>query len=87
MLVGQTLIISQSSAPSESSQTEVPSSTPETEDPEEEQPEEEPEENASASPRTHTVQDGDSLWDISIQYDVSVEQLQQLNPDISKSNV
>ena len=85
MLVGQTLIISQSSAPSESSQTEVPSSTPETEDPEEEQPEEEPEENASASPRTHTVQDGDSLWDISIQYDVSVEQLQQLNPDISKS--
>lgn len=85
MLVGQTLIISQSSAPSESSQTEAPSSTPETEDPEEEQPEEEPEENASASPRTHTVQDGDSLWDISIQYDVSVEQLQQLNPDISKS--
>ena len=85
MLVGQTLIISQSSAPSESSQTEAPSSTPETEDPEEEQPEEDPEENASASPRTHTVQDGDSLWDISIQYDVSVEQLQQLNPDISKS--
>lgn len=85
MLVGQTLIISQSSAPSESSQTEAPSSTPETEDPEEEQPEEDPEENASASPRTHTVQGGDSLWDISIQYDVSVEQLQQLNPDISKS--
>lgn len=85
MLVGQTLIISQSSAPSESSQTEAPSSTPETEDPEEEQPEEEPEENASASPRTHTVQDGDSLWDISIQYDVSVEQLQQLNPEVSKS--
>ena len=85
MLVGQTLIISQSSAPSESSQTEAPSSTPETEDPEEEQPEEDPEENASASSRTHTVQDGDSLWDISIQYDVSVEQLQQLNPDISKS--
>lgn len=85
MLVGQTLIISQASAPSESSQTEAPSSTPETEDPEEEQPEEDPEENASASPRTHTVQDGDSLWDISIQYDVSVEQLQQLNPDISKS--
>lgn len=85
MLVGQTLIISQSSAPSESSQTEVPSSTPETEDPEEEQPEEEPEENASASPRTHTVQDGDSLWDIATQYDVSVEQLQQLNPEVSKS--
>lgn len=85
MLVGQTLIISQSSAPSESSQTEAPSSTPETEDPEEEQPEEEPEENASASPRTHTVQDGDSLWDIAIQYDVSVEQLQQLNPEVSKS--
>lgn len=85
MLVGQTLIISQSSAPSESSQTEAPSSTPETEDPEEEQPEEEPEENASTSPRTHTVQDGDSLWDISIQYDVSVEQLQQLNPEVSKS--
>ena len=85
MLVSQTLIISQSSAPSESSQTEAPSSTPETEDPEEEQPEEEPEENASASPRTHTVQDGDSLWDISIQYDVSVEQLQQLNPEVSKS--
>ena len=85
MLVGQTLIISQASAPSESSQTEAPSSTPETEEPEEEQPEEEPEEDASASPRTHTVQDGDSLWDIAIQYDVSVEQLQQLNPDISKS--
>lgn len=85
MLVGQTLIISQSSAPSESSQTEAPSSTPETEDPEEEQPEEEPEENASASPRTHTVQDGDSLWDIATPYDVSVEQLQQLNPEVSKS--
>lgn len=85
MLVGQTLIISQSSAPSESSQTEALSSTPETEDPEEEQPEEEPEENASASPRTHTVQDGDSLWDIATQYDVSVEQLQQLNPEVSKS--
>ena len=85
MLVGQTLIISQASAPSESSQTEAPSSAPETEEPEEEQPEEEPEEDASASPRTHTVQDGDSLWDIAIQYDVSVEQLQQLNPDISKS--
>lgn len=85
MLVGQTLIISQVSAPSESSQTEAPSSTLETEEPEEEQPEEEPEEDASASPRTHTVQDGDSLWDIANQYDVSVEQLQQLNPDISKS--
>lgn len=85
MLVGQTLIISQASAPSGSSQSEAPSFTPETEEPEEEQPEEEPEEDASASPRTHTVQDGDSLWDIAIQYDVSVEQLQQLNPDISKS--
>lgn len=85
MLVGQTLIISQASAPSESSQTEAPSSTSEEEKPEEEQPEEESEEDASASPRTHTVQDGDSLWDIAIQYDVSVEQLQQLNPDISKS--
>lgn len=84
MLVGQTLIISQASAPSSSSQTETPSSTSEEEEPEGEPKEEESEE-SSDSPRTHTVQDGDSLWDIANQYDVSVEQLQQLNPDISKS--
>ena len=90
MLVGQTLIISQASDPSDSQES---SSSPAEDAPAEEAPSEEEspaeEETASAeessSSRTHTVQDGDSLWDIAIQYDVSVEQLQQLNPDISKS--
>ena len=90
MLVGQTLIISQAS---DSSDSQESSSSPAEDAPAEEAPSEEEspaeEETASAeessSSRTHTVQDGDSLWDIATQYDVSVEQLQQLNPDISKS--
>ena len=101
MLVGQTLIISQASDSSDSQESssspaedapaeEAPS---EEESPAEEAPSEEEspaeEETASAeessSSRTHTVQDGDSLWDIATQYDVSVEQLQQLNPEVSKS--
>ena len=90
MLVGQTLIISQASDPSDSQES---SSSPAEDAPAEEAPSEEEspaeEETASAeessSSRTHTVQDGDSLWDIATQYDVSVEQLQQLNPEVSKS--
>lgn len=90
MLVGQTLIISQAS---DSSDSQESSSSPAEDAPAEEAPSEEEspaeEETASAeessSSRTHTVQDGDSLWDIATQYDVSVEQLQQLNPEVSKS--
>ena len=90
MLVGQTLIISQAS---DSSDSQESSSSPAEDAPAEETPSEEEspaeEETASAeessSSRTHTVQDGDSLWDIATQYDVSVEQLQQLNPEVSKS--
>ena len=90
MLVGQTLIISQAS---DSSDSQESSSSPAEDAPAEEAPSEEEspaeEETASAeessSSCTHTVQDGDSLWDIATQYDVSVEQLQQLNPEVSKS--
>ena len=85
MLVGQTLIISQAS---DSSDSQESSSSPAEEAPsEEESPAEEETASAeeSSSSRTHTVQDGDSLWDIATQYDVSVEQLQQLNPEVSKS--
>ena len=90
MLVGQTLIISQAS---DSSDSQESSSSPAEDAPAEEAPSEEEspaeEETASAeessSSRTHTVQDGDSLWDIATQYDVSVEQLQQRNPEVSKS--
>ncbi len=78
MLVGQTLIISQAS---DSSDSQESSSSPAEDAPAEEAPSEE----ESSSSRTHTVQDGDSLWDIATQYDVSVEQLQQLNPEVSKS--
>lgn len=78
MLVGQTLIISQAS---DSSDSQESSFSPAEDAPAEEAPSEE----ESSSSRTHTVQDGDSLWDIATQYDVSVEQLQQLNPEVSKS--
>lgn len=79
MLVGQTLIISQASDPSDSQES---SSSPAEDAPAEEETASAEE---SSSSRTHTVQDGDSLWDIATQYDVSVEQLQQLNPEVSKS--
>lgn len=87
MLVGQTLIISQKSSPADSAESDAePSSTEETPAPEDaEEKDSEQEEAKAQTPRTHTVQDGDSLWDIALTYDVSVEQLQQLNPDISKS--
>lgn len=87
MLVGQTLIISQKSSPADSAESDAePSSTEETPAPEDaEEKDSEQEEAKVQTPRTHTVQDGDSLWDIALTYDVSVEQLQQLNPDISKS--
>ena len=79
MLVGQTLIISQAS---DSSDSQESSSSPAEDAPAEEETASAEE---SSSSRTHTVQDGDSLWDIATQYDVSVEQLQQLNPEVSKS--
>lgn len=63
------------------SQEQPQEQTPSNPEPENEQPATE----QLVPERTHTVREGDSLWDIAIQYDVSVEQLQQLNPDISKS--
>lgn len=63
------------------SQEQPQEQTPSNPEPENEQPATE----QLVPERTHTVQDGDSLWDIATQYDVSVEQLQQLNPEVSKS--
>ena len=63
------------------SQEQPQEQTPSNPEPENEQPSTE----QLVPERTHTVREGDSLWDIATQYDVSVEQLQQLNPEVSKS--
>lgn len=46
----------------------------------------EPEETTESTPaQVHIIQEGDSLWDIAIEYGVSVEQLTTLNPEVSQT--
>lgn len=49
------------------------------------EPEESTEEPQSSPAQTHVIQEGDSLWDIAMEYGVSVETLTELNPDVSQT--
>lgn len=81
---------SQETAPTQET-TEPEQTTPiqETTTPEETTPTEEttePEETTESTPaQVHIIQEGDSLWDIAIEYGVSVEQLTTLNPEVSQT--
>lgn len=73
----------------ETTQSEETAPAEETTEPEETTPTEEttePEETTESTPaQVHIIQEGDSLWDIAIEYGVSVEQLTTLNPEVSQT--
>ena len=93
MLVGEELIISEGSSDSSSTQqteeeTTVEEPAAETTSQEDQPAAEDTEESSSTSSgqrQTYTIQEGDSLWDIAIEFDVSVETLTDLNPEVSRT--
>ena len=93
MLVGEDLFISEGSSDSSSTQqteeeTTVEEPAAETTSQEDQPAAEDTEESSSTSSgqrQTYTIQEGDSLWDIAIEFDVSVETLTDLNPEVSRT--
>lgn len=88
MLVGEQLIVSNGSAPADTQETSEPAEeadTPSEEAQEPEAPAEEAQESGSGQRQTYTIQEGDSLWDIAIEFGVSVETLTDLNPEVSRT--
>ena len=72
--------------PEETTEPEEATEPAETTPPEETtEPEESTEEPQSSPAQTHVIQEGDSLWDIAMEYGVSVETLTELNPDVSQT--
>ena len=72
--------------PEETTEPEEATEPAETTPPEETtEPEESTEEPQSSPGQTHVIQEGDSLWDIAMEYGVSVETLTELNPDVSQT--
>ena len=72
--------------PEETTEPEEATEPAETTPPEETtEPEESTEEPQSSPAQTHVIQEGDSLWDIAIEFDVSVETLTDLNPEVSRT--
>lgn len=72
--------------PEETTEPEEATEPAETTPPEETtEPEESTEQPQSSPAQTHVIQEGDSLWDIAMEYGVSVETLTELNPDVSQT--
>ena len=72
--------------PEETTEPEEATEPAETTPPEETtEPEESTEEPQSSPAQTHVIQEGDSLWDIAIEFDVSVATLTDLNPEVSRT--
>ena len=86
MLVGETLVVSAGSS-SASTSSENTSSDSQPEQTEETEETEEPESTSSTAQteQTYTVQEGDTPWDIANKFDLSVDELIELNPSITDS--
>ena len=83
MLVGETLVVSAgSSSTSASSENTSSDSQPEQT---EETEESESTSSTAQTEQTYTVQEGDTPWDIANKFDLSVDELIELNPSITDS--
>lgn len=83
MLVGETLVVSAGSSSASASSENTSSDS----QPEQTEETEEPESTSSTAQteQTYTVQEGDTPWDIANKFDLSVDELIELNPSITDS--